>query len=148
MPDHNTSKNTGFRKSSISSESPKGKNYLLSIGIDKYNDLPQLYNAVKDAKEVVDVLLNKYQFEQTLVMELYNEAATKKNIYKKLRELTERVTPKDNVLIYFSGHGEYDKLAKEGYWIPVDAENGEESDYIPNTVIRKKLGTINSHHTF
>ena len=108
----------------------------------------RLYNAVKDAKEVVDVLLNKYQFEQTLVMELYNEAATKKNIYKKLRELTERVTPKDNVLIYFSGHGEYDKLAKEGYWIPVDAENGEESDYIPNTVIRKKLGTINSHHTF
>ena len=148
MRNQDNTKNAGFQDSSPPSALPKGKNYLLSIGIDKYTDLPPLFNAVKDAQEVVEVLLNKYQFEQTLVMELYNDTATKKNIYKKLRELTQRVTPKDNVLIYFSGHGEYDKIAKEGYWIPVDAENGEESDYIPNTVIRKKLGTINSRHTF
>ena len=148
MSNQDTTKNAGFQDTSSPSALPKGKNYLLSIGIDIYTDLPPLFNAVKDAQEVVEVLLGKYQFEQTLVMELYNEAATKRNIYKKLRELTERVTPKDNVLIYFSGHGEYDKIAKEGYWIPVDAENGEESDYIPNTVIRKKLGTIKSHHTF
>ena len=123
---------------------PKRKNYLLVIGIDKYAELPKLYNAVNDAKEIVQILLEKYQFEESQLIELYNESATKKNIYRKLRELNKQVTPADNLLIYFSGHGEYD----EGYWTPVEAENGEDSDYIPNSVIRTKLGAIKSHHIF
>ena len=75
MPNDSTTKNTGFKKSPPPSAIPKGKNYLLSIGIDKYNDLPQLYNAVKDAKEVVEILLNKpdplIQKAQLTVYDLY-----------------------------------------------------------------------------
>jgi len=127
---------------------PKGNNFLLAIGIDDYEHCPKLFNCVKDTGELVDLLIDKYQFDKKHISTLFNKEATKANIYKAFRKIASIVSSDDNLLIYFSGHGEYDKIFKQGYWIPVEAGKGKTEQYIPNSEIRTFLSAINSRHTF
>jgi len=77
-----------------------------------------------------------------------NEEATRYNIYQALRTYIEKVSSQDNLLIYYSGHGYFDKLLSEGYWVPVDAQSNDVSAYVPNSQILKIIENINSQHTF
>lgn len=144
----NATKGMGFNSPNISNNPPKGNNYLLVIGIDKYVHFPQLNNAVKDAKDMVDLLLKKFQFETDFAKVLYDQDATKENIYSAFRDLAERVTASDNLIIYFSGHGEFDTVFDEGYWIPIEAESSKVDQYVPNSMIKRILNSIKSHHIF
>ena len=127
---------------------PTGKNYLVAIGIDAYQHLPSLSNAVRDARDVVEVLTQRYQFDEKDVIALLDEQATERNIRKEFDLLIDRVTANDNLLIYFAGHGKFHPKRKRGYWIPVDAEPNQTADYIDNSVIREYIMDINSRHTF
>lgn len=140
----------GFTSNDQKNSAPKGKNYLLAIGIDNYTHCPKLYNAVKDAKEIVAVLKKRFQFEAEHITEIYDQEATRKNIYSAFRKMKNLVSPNDNLLVYFSGHGTLDEEYNRGFWIPVNAtEDTQETDeYVPNDEIRIRLGAIKSHHTF
>jgi WD40 repeat protein len=148
--------NIALRKFTITRKSMVGetytaataKNHLLVVGINNYQHWPKLNNAVKDANDIVSVLMNKYGFEFSNVTLLKDEQATRSNVYNGLRGLIEKVTPQDNLVIYFSGHGYFDQLLNEGYWIPVEARPNSSGDYISNTDILKILSNINSQHTF
>ena len=98
-----------------------GKNCLFLIGIDNYQHVGKLQNAVRDAKAFRDVLLAKYNFKPDSVIELFNQHATYDAIDQVLRKLAFELRPQDNLIIYFSGHGHYDEFYGDGYWIPVDA---------------------------
>lgn len=130
------------------SNTSSGKNYLLVIGIDDYAHCPTLFNAVKDAQAIVKILQDRYRFEAIHTTTLYDKAASKANIYNAFRAIKRKVTSKDNLLIYFSGHGEYDKDFDEGYWIPVEAEVTATHQYIANSEIKNILSAIPAHHTF
>ena len=123
------------------------RNYLLVVGINNYTSWPQLNNAVSDARTVSEVLTNRYTFDSLDVTILLNEQATRSNIYTALRNYIEKVTARDNLLIYFSGHGYFDKLMSEGYWVPVDAQGKDVSGFLPNSQILKVIENINSQHT-
>jgi hypothetical protein len=124
------------------------KNHLLVVGINNYQHWPKLNNAVKDATDIVGELMSKYNFEFAHVTFLKDEQATRSNMYNALRSLIEKISPQDNLVIYFSGHGFFDELLNEGYWIPVEANLHSSGEYISNTEILKILGNINSQHTF
>ena len=124
------------------------KNYLMVIGINNYVYWPKLNNAVKDASDVASTLISKYNFEFDNIIMLKEEQATRNNIYNSLRSLIERLTPQDNLLIYYSGHGYFDQLLNEGYWVPVEAHTNSNGDYISNSEILKIINNINSQHTF
>ncbi|MDL5048559.1 caspase family protein [Oscillatoria amoena NRMC-F 0135] len=124
------------------------RNHLLVVGINNYQHWPRLNNAVKDANDIVSVLMTRYSFEFSNVTVLKDEQATRSNMYNALRSLIGKISPQDNLVVYFSGHGYFDELLSEGYWIPVDAEVNSTGDYISNTEILKILGNINSQHTF
>ena len=126
----------------------KAKNFLLVIGINDYQHWPRLNNAVNDASDITRVLMSDYQFDFENVIMLKNEQATRNNIYNSLRSLIEKITPRDNLMLYFSGHGYYDDLLNEGYWIPVEAETNSIGDYLPNSSLLKIIENINSQHTF
>ncbi|RME97804.1 MAG: caspase family protein, partial [Bacteroidetes bacterium] len=130
-----------------SAQQTSGKNYLLAIGIDAYQHWQPLANAVKDAQEFVQVLTTQYQFEESEVFTLYNEAATEANIYQAIREMKHRLQPQDSLVVYYSGHGHYDEDFDEGYWIPVDARPDDESDFISNANIVKRLNALDTQHT-
>lgn len=129
---------------------PKGKNYLFIIGIDKYDSLPQLYNAVKDAKDVCEVLTKNYQFasKDEQCFTLFDKEATQKNIFNKLDFLANTITDQDNLLIYYSGHGEFKNNIDEGFWIPSDGEIGNIGSFIPFSVLIRYIKAIKSFHTF
>ena len=123
----------------------RGKNYLLVIAIDKYtNKIPTLNNCVKDAKSLRKTLTTDYQFEPKLTRSLFNEKATRKNIFLAFKKLKEELSPKDNLLIYFSGHGA--NIDEIGYWIPVDGVKGEEYDFISTSSLIDRLNIIPCHH--
>jgi hypothetical protein len=124
------------------------KNHLLVMGINNYAYWPKLNNAVKDANDLAGILMTKYSFEFSNITVLKDEQATRSNIYNSLRGLIEKIGPQDNLVVYFSGHGFFDALLNEGYWIPVEAHVNSSGEYISNTEILKILGNINSQHTF
>ena len=126
----------------------KGKNHVLAIAIDDYTHCQKLNNAVKDAKDFINLLTEKYGFEEDNIEFLSNEEATAEQVIDALKRLTRHVKPTDNVLIYFSGHGELDKDFDEGFWIPVEAQSGQRNQYISNDTINRALQRINSFHTF
>lgn len=129
-------------------DATKAKNYLMVVGINSYEYWPKLNNAVKDANDVAQTLRSIYKFDFDDVTLLTNETATRNNIYKALRDFVTKVTPQDNFMIYFSGHGYFDELLNEGYWVPVDAKVNSTGDYLSNSDILKVIGNINSQHTF
>ncbi len=129
-------------------DATKAKNYLMVVGINSYEYWPKLNNAVKDANDVAQTLRSIYKFDFDDVILLTNETATRNNIYKALRDFVTKVTPQDNFMIYFSGHGYFDELLNEGYWVPVDAKVNSTGDYLSNSDILKVIGNINSQHTF
>lgn len=129
-------------------DATKAKNYLMVVGINSYQYWPKLNNAVKDANDVAQTLRSIYKFDFDDITLLTNESATRNNIYKALREFVTKVTPQDNFMIYFSGHGYFDELLNEGYWVPVDAKVNSTGDYLSNSDILKVIGNVNSQHTF
>jgi hypothetical protein len=144
----NTYRGAGRSRSILRKYAPSGKNYLFVIGIDEYQHLPKLYNAVMDAKDIIQVLTEQYQFSTERLLTLYNEEATQSAIINKLRYLAETIGEKDTLLIYFSGHGEFDNIIDTGYWIPVDGRRSEIGSYVSFDMITKFIKVIHSHHTF
>ncbi len=137
------------RKGNVEDYDPLvARNFLLVVGINSYKHWPLLNNAVNDANDVTSVLMRDYNFDLANITILKDEQATQNNIYKGLRGLIEKITPKDNLIIYFSGHGYFDEILNEGYWIPVDANANAQGEYLPNSSILKIIESINSQHTF
>lgn len=126
----------------------KAKNYILAIGIDKYTEWPQLNNAVNDVDDIVEVLQKQYNFESDQTTVIENEEATRIRMYDEMKRHIEQLSPSDNLFIYYSGHGYYDELLREGYWIPFDAQLNASGDYLPNSSIVKVLQNLNCQHIF
>jgi hypothetical protein len=123
-----------------------GRYFALIIGIDHYKGIwAPLQNAVNDAKAVEKTLRDNYKIDHFIT--LYNEDATRANIIKNFELLVETVSPDDNLLIFYSGHGSFKETLNRGYWVPVDATSSSTSHYISNPDIRTFLGGIKSKHT-
>ncbi len=149
MPQKDTSKAVVSRKESEQlGAKTKGINYLFVIAIDEYEHCPKLYNCINDALGLIKILTTQYEFEQKDIQTLFNEEATEGNIFNAFRKLIKQVREIDNVIIYFSGHGEYDEVFEEGYWIPVNAKLGAHEDFVPNSKIKNILEAIKSKHIF
>ncbi|MCB9303718.1 MAG: caspase family protein [Lewinellaceae bacterium] len=127
---------------------PKGKNYLFVVGIDQYQAMPRLQNAVKDAQEVMKVLTRKYQFDNDNLKTLFDGQATQSAIINQLKAFAKTITDEDTLLMYFAGHGEYDDIIDVGYWIPIDGRQGEIGSYISFDLVTRLLRAIKSRHTF
>ncbi|NJO25650.1 MAG: hypothetical protein HC867_07660 [Bacteroidia bacterium] len=76
------------------------------------------------------MLTTKYNFKPENVVELYDKG--EKEILSGLSSKLESLTPEDNLVILFAGHGTYRKAGNDliGYWVPLNAE--AEIDYISN----------------
>jgi len=126
---------------------PQGNNHLLAIGIDAYRHCPPLRNCVKDVQDFITVVQQRFNFDAAHTYPpLFNTGATRKNILKAFRDVQGRIKPQDNLVVYFSGHG--DTVHQLGYWIPVEANPGEEDEYISAHEIVERLNAIPTFHTF
>ncbi len=123
-----------------------GNYYAFIVGIDNYSgEWQPLQNAVNDAKGVEEVLTSRYDFHH--IKGLYDTEATRQNILKEFEWLMNNVTANDNVMIFYSGHGDYNDEMKKGFWVPVDAQTKSMYNYISNEDIKAFLAGIKSKHT-
>lgn len=118
-----------------------GKYHALIIGNNRYAYYQDLETAVNDAKETERVLRERFGFNTNLLMN-----ATRYDILSTLNRLRETLTPEDNLLIYYAGHGELDEANKRGYWLPVDAEPGNSANWISNVSVSDILNALPAKH--
>ncbi len=124
----------------------QGKNWLLAIGIDQYSTWRPLNNAVRDVMEMQAALIQKYRFEDDHIITLYNNEATLSNMVKALEEIEARSGPDDQVLVLFSGHGDYDAEAARGYWVPYDGHPDQRETYLSNARFHQYLNSWKARH--
>jgi hypothetical protein len=123
--------------------------YSLIIGINDYqfnsNNLHDLSKAVGDATTLHQTLIGNFTFSEENSTLLINP--DRKEILRRLEILAATITPKDNLLIFYAGHGVWDEKIKVGYWLPSDSKANDKSNWISNSTIRDYIGGINSKHT-
>jgi Caspase domain len=125
----------------------EGKDYLILLGVDEYQHWPKLSNAVRDAKSVGQKLSDHYGMDSTSVHFLYNEKCNKSSVDSMFRSVINEAQSNDRVLVYFAGHGYYDSLFDEGYWITQEASKGDLTTYLSNSRIAKYMKTFKTSHT-
>lgn len=118
-----------------------GRYYLLAIGIDDYQALPRLKTAVTDAQAVARLLGDAYGFETKLLLN-----ATRADLIQAFSEYRDKLGPRDNLLIYYAGHGWNDEEAGLGYWLPVDASADDETNWVSNSKITSILRAMKAKH--
>jgi Caspase domain len=96
-----------------------GAYYALLIGIDRYQHLPALVTAVNDAKTVGEALSARYGFRTEYLLD---GEATRANVANALNRYRRSLAAGDNLLVYYAGHGQFDKETDKGYWLPADAD--------------------------
>lgn len=112
-------------------------NYALVIGNNNYTRFPKLATPMNDAKTVADVLSQNYGFKTTTVMN-----ANRYTLLAALNRLSQKLTSKDSLLIYYAGHGELDQEKMLGYWLPVDADLKDKRKWIANTAITDIINAL------
>ncbi|MEW6615664.1 MAG: caspase family protein [Thermodesulfobacteriota bacterium] len=117
------------------------KYFAIIIGNQSYKHLPKLKTPVADAKAVNEILRNQYGFETKLLID-----ARRKDILSTINDFRKKLSSKDNLLIYYAGHGEFDKTADRAYWLPVDAQRDDPVDWISATDITDNIKRIASKH--
>jgi tetratricopeptide (TPR) repeat protein len=118
-----------------------GEFYALVIGNNAYASLPDLATAVFDAQVVAEVLRQKYRFKVTLLLD-----ASRYDILKAMADYRHNLTERDNLLIYYAGHGQLDHAAERGYWLPVDAEETIKANWISTADITDMLKASDAWH--
>ena len=123
----------------------------LIMGVSKYEHegpgLQSLDNPVRDAQSVYEMLTKRYTFDPQDVILLKNP--TRQSIIDAFDKLSNETTENDNVLVFYAGHGVWDKQKDLGYWLPSDAEMKSRSAWIANSQIKDYLSdnVIRSKHT-
>jgi hypothetical protein len=118
-----------------------GKYYALVIGNNNYGKLPKLSTPINDAEAIASVLKSKYGFDVTLLKD-----ANRYDILEALNQMREKMTEHDNLLIYYAGHGELDKVNQRGNWLPIDAEPNSTANWIPTYQVTDILNQMSARH--
>ena len=124
-----------------------GNYHALLIAVEDYTDpsVTKLDNPVKDALQLQKTLTTAYHFEPQNVKLLKNPS--KKEVFTELARLRTVVKETDNLLVFYAGHGYWDKDMEKGYWLPTDAERDLPTNWIANEDVTGYMRAIKSKHT-
>jgi len=114
-----------------------GTYHALVIGNDDYRLIRPLRTAVNDAREVAGVLREQYGFTVTLLLN-----ANRYEMLSALNAVRARLTEDDNLLVYYAGHGQLDRVNQRGHWLPVDAEPESPANWISNISVTDILNAM------
>jgi uncharacterized protein len=135
---------------------PHGHHYVVSIGIDHYQNWPILKNAVSDATGFAKLLTGSFGFEYA-VEPLTEKDATRDHINSLIDdELRTKLKPDDDLIIFFSGHGTTRKpragypTNSAGFIVPVEARAPSDvehwNDYIGIDQFLETVSSLPSRH--
>ncbi|MEO8276565.1 MAG: caspase family protein [Thermoanaerobaculia bacterium] len=111
--------------------------HALVIAGSAYRHFTPLSTSIADGEDLVALLRDRFGFEVTWLPDATFLAAM-----QKLTELGSQLGPKDDLLVYFAGHGRIDAATGRGYWLPIDADPNDPSTWIPNEALAKIFGNM------
>jgi uncharacterized caspase-like protein len=118
-----------------------GRRHALVIGINQYQHLRKLQNAIRDAREVAERLRSDFGFQ---VNTLFDADATTEKINTALAQCREGYQSEDDIVIFYAGHGANipgPGGEAQGYLIPVEASRENSDTWLPEAeLIRAARG--------
>ncbi|MES2828453.1 MAG: tetratricopeptide repeat protein [Bacteroidota bacterium] len=125
----------------------KGENYCLLIAAQNYQDsaIPSLDKPIGDAIKLKKVLRENYGFSSENIISLFNPTST--DIKRQLLEISIKLKPEDNLIIFYAGHGIWVEKEKKGYWLMIDAEYKDVGTWLPNKVVLDLIAKLPTRHT-
>jgi len=109
------------------------------IGNANYRSWEPLGTPHEDARRVTEVLRDQYGFKVRTLID-----ATRSDILRALAKLREELTEDDHLLVYYSGHGSWDKANLQGYWVPVDGDTDSVANHVSSNDITDQLSVMRS----
>lgn len=120
---------------------PPGRFYALVVGTAQYDSLPDLHTPLADARAVAGVLRDRYRFDVQVL-----ENPTRYEIVSALNRYRTVVTPDDNLLVYYAGHGFFDEAADKAYWLPSDAQRDNSANWIIADDVTSTIRAVPARH--
>jgi hypothetical protein len=124
-----------------------GKYYALVIAIQEYasREINKLDHPVSDAKKLMETLVTRYTFDKENIIFLENPH--RRSIFKAFQDLRIRLTEKDNLLVFYAGHGTWMDDMQQGFWLPQDAAGPTDpSNWISNSTVRDYIKSFKAKH--
>lgn len=125
-------------------EQRDGQDYAIFFAVKDYENWSDLKTPIDDAKAISKILEEKYDFKTEIL-----ENPTKIQIRRKIAALQKKKYKNDDqILLFFTGHGEYVKALEKGYFIPSDAKKNDEfrESYLYYPDIKPDIDNIPCRH--
>ena len=121
---------------------PGSKTHVaLVIGNNRYTFLPSLNTAISDAQSMERLLKSYFGFETELIVD-----GTRDQIIGALNRYRRSLSADTSFIVYYAGHGTFDKEAETAYWLPVDAQPNENTKWISADDITADLRAMRANH--
>lgn len=120
------------------------KDYALLIGVNSYDEWPDLRNPVPDARMIEKELTEIYGFETEVL-----ENPTVDELLIKLKSYsTKKYSEHDQLFIFFAGHGNFDESYGEGYLVGKNSKRSDEAltSYLSHSRLRAIVDNIKCDH--
>jgi hypothetical protein len=114
-----------------------GEYYALLIGNQNYRRYEALNTPLRDVRDMKVVLERRFGFKVMVLTD-----ATRGDIFAALNRLRGELSARDNLLVFYAGHGEIDPLTQRGYWVPVDGEPRNPARWVSIVDITDQLNAI------
>ena len=118
-----------------------GSYHALVIGNNAYRNLPALKTAMTDARVIESILRERYGFETKLLLN-----ARRQDIFEAISHYRQRLAQNDSLLVYYAGHGHFDREAEKAYWLPVDARREDSGNWVSADDITSNIKAIPARH--
>ncbi len=132
---------TPARPSTVSETIAFGRYHALVIGNETYTYWDVLETPENDARTVAKLLEEKYGFKVELLLD-----ATRNDLLKAFNIYRAKLSEKDNLLVYYAGHGHLDEKNRRGYWVPIDGELSSDIAWIPAFRVTDILSAADAKH--
>ena len=114
-----------------------GQYHALVIGNDHYRQWTPLNTAVADATAVAKVLQDQYGFHVRLLKD-----SSRKEILQALNDYRKTLSERDDLLVYYAGHGFLEPEIDRGYWIPIEGDLLDNTEWIEFPAVTDLLELI------
>lgn len=133
-----------FKEHKENSSVRPNKDFALFFAIEDYDEWQNLRNPISDATSIAQELEINYGFQTEVI-----KNPTRADIYEKLDEYRNRTYAADaQLMVFFTGHGEFTEATKEGFFIPKDGQLNDpyQDSYIPHTRLERSINSIPCKH--
>lgn len=123
-----------------------GRYFALLIGVQNYGSgsgIDDLDQPINDARKLKAILERDYSFDEIEFL----ENPTRAEVFTALESLGGKVLQGDSLLLFYAGHGHFDKRFDRGYWLLSDSAREDRGSWFSNSDLQDYIRAIPSKHT-